>query len=392
MQAREHSRGMTLIEVMTAAAIMSIMMTVAATVFVTIVKQRREAERLVEIQQVGLGALAQMGTELSNAGYRFPAPAFGAHIYNNVTTLSSGGLAPAYIGTGNCGTGNLAPGTDAIEIVTGNPAFLPGRVQFVDSVAPTSPLTDHNIVLVAPTPFTLSDVGPSGVALFYGRDGESCIGEVTAGPGSYGSPPQMNVTMLTREYEVVPSAAAYYPNCPRAGMSIYRLMQRKRYFVCEDSTQPDGGGVQGALYRQQTDPIDGGYVYSSPPEEIQAGVEDLQIAATVRAGLPTPLTGTDADCSPAVGAGRPTCRCNYTSSSACNLNAPMTAFDATNPVAHLIGAEITLTTLGMRPMEGQPTDKRPASRDHPAATTPDGKRRLVTSYTLGMNNITQVKP
>ena len=39
------TRGMTLLEVMTAAAMMSIAMTVATAIFVTLVTQKREAER-----------------------------------------------------------------------------------------------------------------------------------------------------------------------------------------------------------------------------------------------------------------------------------------------------------------------------------------------------------
>lgn len=397
MLAPKNNRGITLLEVMTAAAIMSVTMTVAVSMLVSVVRQQREAERLLDLQQTGLGAQSQMGTDLSNAGFRFPAPAFGAHVFNNVTSLSSGGASPTFIDTSaNCGpTGKLPLGTDAIEIVTGNPMFLAGKVQFVDSVVPANPVTDHNIVLVGLTPFTLADVGPSGIALFYDRSGESCIGEVTQGPGTFGSPPQMNVTMLTREFEPVASASTYYPNCPRAGMAIYRYLQRKRFFLCEEpGGQPDGGGTPStSLWRQQTDPTDGGYIYDNTQmQKLQEGVEDLQITARVNAGPPTSLLGTDVDCQPGIGAGRPSCRCNFTPTSACDLTTPPASLDATQPVAHLLGAEITLTTLGERPTKGDPNEKRPASRDHAAGTVADGKRRLLMNYTLGMNNITQVKP
>src|SRR5258708_5337830 len=112
MPAYNQTRGMTLLEVMTAAAIMSIAMTVATAIFVTLIQQRRQAERFLEVQAAGTAVVAQTQLDLNNAGYRFPAPAFGAHVYNNVSALSSGGAAPTVINSAGCGIGGLAPGAD----------------------------------------------------------------------------------------------------------------------------------------------------------------------------------------------------------------------------------------------------------------------------------------
>jgi hypothetical protein len=71
----------------------------------------------------------------------------------------------------------------------------------------------------------------------------------------------------------------------------------------------------------------------------------------------------------------------------------MTSLTAASPEARVTSIQMVLTALGTRPMKDpSPVQVRPASADHPPGTTPDGFRRMTTTISVGMNNLTQVKP
>jgi prepilin-type N-terminal cleavage/methylation domain-containing protein len=389
-------RGLTLIELMTAAAISVVAVTVAASVFTALARTRRDAMRLVEIQAAGAISSSELQAQLVNAGYRFPAPAFAVNVRNAVTSLPpgspAGGTGSVIDATTGCGTGGLAAGTDSVEIVTGRPDIFPGKVAAVDSFPPASPTTDHNIVLETFMPFLTNENGV-GVVLFADMTGESCIGRVYSGPqGS--SPPNINVTMIDRDWNDVTSASTIYPNCPKVGMSVYRFWQRKRYFICAEPNQPDGGGgTSSSLFRQDSlaDPV--GFSYLTPPNKIQDGLEDLQVSPRVFARAPV-MVGPD--CTPAVGGGEGFCFCDFSPNSACKLatgdiNAPKVTKAAW--VSWVSGLRVSVGAIGTRPMATDiPDGGKPQIMDHVVTGTSDGLRRVTMDVSLGLPNIVQVLP
>lgn len=384
---------MTLLEVMTAAAVAAIAMTVSASVFTSLIRMRRESARLVEVQSAGAVAMTELQSQLVNAGYRFPAPAFAVNIRNNVTTLPPGGPGTSDVitATTGCGTGGLAAGSDSIELVTGRTDLYPGKVAAVDTLPSMSPTTDHNVVLESFMPFFTTENG-AGVVMFADATGDSCMGRVYSGPAG-SSPPNINVTMIDRDWNDVTSAATTYPNCPRAGMTVYRFAQRQRYFVCNEPNAADGGIGGTSLYRQDAlaDPV--GFTYENQPrQKIQDGIEDLQVAARVYARIPA-MSGQD--CTPAVGGGEGFCFCDFSSSSACQLGADPNAprVNKSAWVSWVSGLRVSLDTIGARPMVSEAQDAgRPTVMDHTASNTYDGFRRLTLDTSLPLTNVVQVVP
>jgi prepilin-type N-terminal cleavage/methylation domain-containing protein len=388
-------RGLTLIELMTAAAISVVAVTVAASVFTALARTRRDAMRLVEIQAAGAVASSELQAQLVNAGYRFPAPAFAVNVRNAVTSLPPGGTAGVVIdATTGCGTGGLAPGTDSVEIVTGRTDIFPGKVAAIDSFPPASPTTDHNIVLESFMPFLTTENGV-GVVLFADASGESCLGRVYSGPAG-SSPPNINVTMIDRDWNDVTAAsgpAGTYPNCPKIGMTVYRFAQRQRYFICAEPNQPDGGGgTSSSLFRQDSQADPAGFTYNTPPNKIQDGLEDLQVSTRVFARSPT-MVGQD--CTPAVGGGEGFCFCDFSPNSACKLAADMNAPKVTKGayVSWVSGLRVSVGAIGTRPMATDiPDGGKPQIMDHAVTGASDGLRRVTMDVSLGLPNIVQVLP
>jgi prepilin-type N-terminal cleavage/methylation domain-containing protein len=389
------TRGLTLLEMLVSSAVSALVITFAVSTFTTMTRMRRDGMRQMEVQSAGALGLKQLEWDLVNAGYHFPAPAFAAHIFNAPTQLLPGeGGHETIDQTQGCATGGLAPGSDAVEIITGRADFVAGKVMSVDLLGlGPSPNQDHVVVMQATTPFSSIEAA-TGVVLFTDGSGEACVGKVIAGPAGT-SPPNITVRMLDRTFANVTDWHAYYPSCPKAGMSVFRLDQRRRYFVCAEP-QPDGGFVN-SLYRQvaQAEP---GYIYDGQPKDrLQSGVEDLAVSARVYAKSGALRTAT-ADCAPASlgGVAQSLCNCNASSTSACDLNRDPDfvagRLTANSWASWVAGATVKVVALGDRPLDATVGGGgRPAAMDHPAGA-PDGKRRLMFDSTVGFVNFTQVRP
>ncbi len=398
MRADKRKRGLSLIEVMTSLAVASLLMVAATAIFTVIIRQRREAERLIDVESSGVITLAQLKTELGNAGYRWPAPLFAVRVFNDPPTLDSGGNLMQQITTSTgCGAGGRRPGTDVVELVIGHAGFVPGDTQGITAGA--APGTDYRVVLTqfgsGPTaavpPFLMSENATgNGVVLFAMDNGESCIGRVTGGPSGSTN---INVTMLDRNYNDVMDKTTTYPNClvgstPKA--RVYRLGSRIRYMICND----DVAGTRSSLYRQQADAEPAGFGYGTPPVMVQPGVEDLQISSRLYA-RGSPLTGTGNDCAPAPTPGSEAfCFCNESTSSACDIMADPAPNVLTRNSwgAWLSGLRISVSATGARPMADVPQAAAIALKDHVPSPTPDGRRRIQMDLGMGFTNLVQVVP
>ena len=123
------ARGMTLIELMVAAAMASIAIAAALAVFISIGERQRRSERVFEAQSAAVLSASVLEFAISGAGYRFPSAAFAVRTIDNVTSstaLASNG--PNITTTGNCGGAGLIEGTDVVELSSGFPFIGPGKV------------------------------------------------------------------------------------------------------------------------------------------------------------------------------------------------------------------------------------------------------------------------
>jgi hypothetical protein len=428
---RRAARGMTLLEILTSAAIAAVTMVVAANIFVTMAKLRRDGERLLEVQAAGVSGAKQMEWDLVNAGDHFPAPSFASHIYNAPQRLGPGVGGNNWIDTSQgCGNkgGRLALGSDAIELVWGDRNFVAGKVTSVDLLAPTgstyNPQQDHVVVMQSTVPFN-STANPGAVVLFTDLSGEACIGQVLAGPQGT-IPPNIMVRMLDRDFEPVADKNAYYPNCPRNGMSIFRMGGRKRYYVCSETPPPPpDGGVstpQNTLYVQSSGPELASFVYDEgkypiecEQQVVQTGIDAVQIAPIVRVKDPmlaaawpsaTTTSGgtttTNSECTATAtkdGGTSVLCNCNDSQQSVCNFdNDPDTGIYSTTPrltansyTSWVTGVNITIAAVGERPLYATDGGGRPPLKDMPGGT-PDGHQRVMLDSTLGFVNFVQVRP
>ncbi|MEW6432631.1 MAG: hypothetical protein AB1730_14100 [Myxococcota bacterium] len=266
---------MTLIELLVTVAVASLVVSAAVAVLVAMSRQMRASERRLEATNAAMLATAIIQADLTNAGYRFPVPAFALRHYNNVdATTSLSGPAPITVG-GNCagGTVGLVPGTDVLEVIHGFELVGPGRAE---GLINSNPPAEYEIALgTLGLPFEtaefLSGAVGSIVALS-GPDQRACVGRVLAADGLR---PSITIELVDRNLQRITDPNAYPVVCPipggTGGTRVYRLQRRVRFMVCgRIGADPN----EYALYRQESD-LRGDF---GAPQVVQEGVEDLQVS------------------------------------------------------------------------------------------------------------------
>ena len=379
---RTTNRGLTLIELMAAVAISSVVVAAATGIVVTVSQERRENETTMNVRSNANIALSLIQFEALNAGYRFASPAFATRVLNNVagTELELSSL------VNNCGAvnWNVAPGTDVIEFRSGSPGLVPGTASSV-SCLPTGTCTVTLGAGSYSNPWAGTADGANDIALF--TNGlTSCAGRVLA-PGVAAA--QMQVQLVGQDLTTVVGSSAY-PTCPAAAMTVMRLTSRVRMMICAPpAAQPF---ARPGLYRQDV-------LAGTAPQLIQEAIEDLQAIPRVTnsAGIfagPNCTAGGFCTCNDGVS----TCSSiGYYSDAIANGNVLDGVGTATQraPFA-LRGMQIGITAVStrnrIRGNANTDTLVRPAVFDHPAGTVTSGNVRTSEQMGVLFQNIVMVTP
>jgi prepilin-type N-terminal cleavage/methylation domain-containing protein len=303
------SRGFTLVELMVASAVGGIILFAAVAAFDLQRQFSRNTEQLLGSQASAGLALTMMQRDLENAGYRFhggPSDAGGysyavvVRPYDNlgspvsgtaITQLKNDPAGFTVITQSTPGTAGFLLGTDAFEVFIGSSANDPNRIgsQVQSSAGGGNIIT----VTLSPDPFNAAEITAASTAdgplLMFWTPGRHCMGRVT----SYNST-SLNiaqVTVSTLDQDVANSATAWSTFCPLPQMRAEVMAIRRRYLVYQNAAAA-GQPSQFGLYVQTNncDPFtyDAGTSCSSTlgtPRMVSAGVDDMQIAWHVPAGL-----------------------------------------------------------------------------------------------------------
>lgn len=306
------ARGFTLVELMVASAVGGVILFAAVAAFDLQRQFSRNTEQLLGSQASAGLALTMMQRDLENAGYRFhggPSDA-GGYSYSVVVWPYDNLGSPPVTGTGTpitqlkndpagattiqqatVGTAGFLQGTDAFEVFIGSSANDPNRIgsQVQSSVGGGSVIT----VTLSPDPFNPAEIAAASTAdgpiLSFWTPGRHCMGRVT----SYVSP-SLNfaqVTVSTLDQYLANSATPWSTFCPLPQMRAELMAIRRRYLVYQTATGV-GQPSQVGLYVQTNncDP----YTYNAgiscsttlgTPRMVSAGVDDMQIAWHVPAGM-----------------------------------------------------------------------------------------------------------
>ncbi len=298
-------RGFTLIELLVASAVGGLILATALAAFDLQRQFSRNTEQILGAESSAGLALTMMQRDLENAGYRFhggPGDAGGYTSAVVVRPFDSLGTSIAQLKNDPAGTSTIQPTngitpgfftqTDAFEVLLGSSANDPNRlgsqVQGVNGVG-GSILT----VSISPDPFNAGEIAGAGTAdgplLMFWTPGRHCMGRVT----SYVStgPNVATVTVASLDQDLANSGTAWSTFCPLPQMRAELMAVRRRYLVYQNAAAA-GQPSQRGLYVQTNncDP----FVYNpalscsatlGPPRMVSAGVDDMQIAWHVPAGL-----------------------------------------------------------------------------------------------------------
>lgn len=381
------SRGFTLVEMMVALAVMSVIVLAAVLSASSIFSltqgqaRRSSAEAALALATVSLEKLA------SNAGAGFPNARYAVRVRNNVTTTTTlSGNLPVVVAGGP--VAGVIAGTDVLELSWGNPQFRrAGAVAPAPTgsqVVVTFGTVALNSILTGGDPLADEEWGgaqpatPRVLLITRTQDPlESCL-------FSFGSPLTLPVIpvdqVLTERYGVATSSCVVTSPIGVADTLAYKLEGRVRLFVYQQAN-----GVDLGLYRQNMDTsavsigdFENVTVAGQEPEAVALGVENLQLA---------PVLGPNVDGGfPAVGSCSTSfCRCadGADGGMACNLDENGVYLSALPSVASLLRAiDAEVTVIGDR----RPGERRPASFDSPAAATPDDRRRALAHVSINVNN------
>jgi len=375
------ARGFTLVEMMVALAVMSVIVLAAvlsaSSIFSLTQGQARRSSAELALATVSLEKLA------SNAGAGFPNARYAVRVRNNVTTdlmpdlhvVPAGGASPGVVS-----------GTDVLELSWGNPQFRGAGSVAADGsfilVGPPIPSAFKlSLGLTGGDPLTEEEWlgtqsgNPRVLLITRAQDPlEACL--IRFGPPS--PPATLSVAdVLTEQYgtALAPCTVTSPPGV--ADMTAHKLEGRARLFVYQQAN-----GVDMGLYRQNMDPVTGDFenvtVAGQEPEAVALGVENLQLA---------PVLGPNVDGGfPAVGSCSTSfCRCadGADGGMACDLDENGAYLSALPSVASLLRAiDVEVTVIGDR----RPGERRPASFDSPAAATPDDRRRALAHVSINVNN------
>jgi len=401
---RRGPRGFTLVELLMAIAIASIVITTAIAVVAAAVKLKRKTEKSLEVSLAANVAAVQIQADMMNAGYRFLGAPYAFRHWNNFdTSMQLSGPSGPIDANGNCGAsvGKVVLGTDVIEVAEGAANTALASSTGGDGVQTAALIGSEWLInLISGAPFDPNEPPATRVGailLFADRTGLSCIGRVTQSA----TPTGAQVEMLNRDYTVNGSHNGFFTGvsqCPQVGMSVYRLGRRTRYMVCAD-WDTTVNNEQPALFRQVSD----NFGNFQAPLLVQEGIEDLQVSPRQ---LNPPGAGqhTGASCVNAPG-GAAYCYCaDVPGMDSCNTADPIPFLSAASHPAKIRGARVMITAISRRRAKvldgtgvesNAPNDVRPLAFDHaPPAWTAAGAgwARSQQSISVTFANLAMVSP
>jgi prepilin-type N-terminal cleavage/methylation domain-containing protein len=350
-------RGFTLIELLVASAVGGVILFAALATFDLQRQFSRNTEQLLGSQASAGLALTMMQRDLENAGYRFhggPSDAGGysyavvVRPYDNlnlpvtgaaITQLKNDPAGATTIQPATAITAGFIQGTDAFEVFIGSSANDPNRLgsQVQSSVGAGGSTVTVNL---SPDPFNPAEITAAGTAdgplLMFWTPGRHCMGRVT----SYASSPNFaTVTVVSVDQDLANSATPWSTFCPLAQMRAEVMAIRRRYLVYQSAPGP-GQPAQVGLYLQSNncnpflyDPTISCSSTLGAPRMVSAGVDDMQIAWHVPAGLADGGT-VDGWCQ-----SQPNTTCGFDNPSV--WNSPL--------AASIYGAQIYLASEGAEP-------------------------------------------
>ncbi len=290
-------RGVTLIEIMTAAAIGLVIVTAGLAVFDGLRSAIESSDRtLVAVANLQLGT-SVVQRSIENAGYHFPSTQAAVLVRKNLVsgaTLNNGtqtspGLAPnnvlvisrpgpgVYSPTNTyAGAPAIIEGSDVLEVMSGTDQGGIVQVASVGALAGSQ----RNIGFNAAVGNLVLAMVPQRPILLFRNATAECIGEVIAqvsGPPLGPGLPTFTVEFIDENFQPNGAPPA---NCPSANMNVWRLANRTRYMVAlfpgddrpslgiqrSDLTQPTVGTLAPLT------PFDG---------QLVEGIEDMQVATTM---------------------------------------------------------------------------------------------------------------
>lgn len=392
---RRSPRGLTLIELMLAMAMTTILLAAASALVLSIMQGRKLNTARLEVKTTSTVAAGQIQYDAANAGFRFASPAFAVRVLQNIagTEAEIGSLAT------NCGgmTGwTLQPGTDVLELRRGLDVLPDGGVAVVPGVLTGVSCTSAGVCDLTvgngafPNPF-VTTAGPDGASniILFVNSMDSCAAVVS---GAGVSSPQFQVQLVKQDL-VTNAGNTEYPHCPIAGMSVMRLGLRQRYLVC---APPVGDATERPrLYRQTLN----GANAAVSMDRVQDGVEDLQVSVRLD-NTDGVVSGTGC-----VGAGPGAfCWCN-TGSGTCTGYEPdptasgtldwATGSAATKSAYLLRGLRVAITGISTRAAVDSPAFAdltAPTLYDHDAGTTQSANLRNSTQVAMALQNLVMVSP
>ncbi len=262
---------MTLIELMVALAISTVVAGAAVAGFVALVRIDRDSALSIRLDTRLRTGVAVMEREVVNAGLRFEASRYAFVLHNNVDDEVGEIAAVAADSTDE----GIIEGTDVLELAWGDPvARQVGSVgECLDESCTAvqlhsfAPLTVHEV-------FSLGEVSgaPALPTLLFATADQtvSCLARVQSGEFEE----KLSIVISKIDLDETPIVL---PNgeCPRHGMLVYALAGRARYMVYQGP-----GGAERGLYRQESIAY-GSTVISGDPELLVEGIEDFQVAPRV---------------------------------------------------------------------------------------------------------------
>lgn len=377
-------RGVTLIELMVSIAVASVVILAAAQAVIVVTQAKRTNQRRLEVAEQANTALALIGFDAQNAGFRFASPVFSVRVLNDVQG-NEAEFAPV-TATANCGEPGwgLSKGTDTVEFRYGLEDLVPSAGSPTTCVGGVCDVVlGGGSGVLNPFRFVSPAEGANALVLLAGTDA-ACLGRVSSAVSSPGIEVHMVGLDLTATDET------HYPGCADGTFTVMRAARRVRYMICE----PPTGALQErpGLFRQEA--IDDGDF--GTPELVQEGVEDLQIA----------LHYDNADGALAgPGCVGTSCICNRLANDCPDLDLDTDTVDASTGATaqqrmpfRLRGLDVGVTAVSMRTQApGVDTGAlggftRPALFDHPAGTAESGNLRHSRESTASLINLVMVVP
>ena len=360
---RRNASGFTLIELLVAGAVGLIILIAILT---TVDLQRgfhRNADRLLSVDSAASIALLTVGRDLENAGFHFPVATLAVRPRDNVSTpLPNGDGTTIPVTTLGSGVAGVIQGTDAIDIITGNPATVAGFVHGGSASGGSGTAALDALDPLAPADLD-GGVGVVGPLLAFQAPGVTCVGKVTAVTVAGGT--SVTVTTYPDLEGNLTGPGTGGTGCPANNMSAYALTSRKRYLIYQDAT-----GIFGLYVQNLRDPVGAQRLgVRGPPILVASGLEDMQISYNIGGGT----------------------WCNKGGMGDCDVMASLSSIQGIRIQVVARATEVDGSDGGPDSEVKRAGEFRPAIFNHPAGAV-DDRPRLVMGTSTFFRNLVYVTP